>query len=471
VATLYSTLLGRLGLTTALVFVVSSTGCGTPEPVRPNVLLVVISGLRADHVSSYGYRRVTTPTIDSLAKGGALFQYALTSSPWGPAAQASIATGLYQAEHGVAFEHPILNDSFQTLAEKLKESGYETFTVSTSSEIAPETGFAQGVDSFIGIQPEQEGSPDDGAAAAESALSKWIEEHAGKNASHPFFAAALFTNPHLPFNPPGEYRDKFIEKQIPQPRLDQLTQLWLPFARQYTLGAAELNPDEMAAFVSLYDGEVAYADYRLSRVIEALGRAGLKDDTLIIVTSDTGEDLGDHGMIADTSRLYDSIIRVPLVMNLPGKIQAGQRIADQVQTLDIIKTVMALTAKPAADRPAPAGDGTEMMARRAAAITEARFDPGAVKYYETILPGKDLSTYKMNMVAVRTLEEKYIVTSAGTGALFDLKSDPSEQKSVLAERMTQAGELQTKLNAWAALLKQPAAEPAAAKSAGAGAAR
>lgn len=394
VATLYSTLLRRLARPSVLVLsVVLFSGCGAPEPVRPNVLLVIISGLRADHVSSYGYRRVTTPAVDSLAKSGALYQNAVTSSPWGPAAHASIVTGLYQAEHGVAFEHPVLDGSFQTLAEKLKDAGYDTFAVSTSSEIGSEAGFGQGIDSFIGIQPEQEGSPDDGAAAAESAVTKWIEGRASKGAKNPFFACAVFTNPRLPLNPPGEYRDKFIEKQIPLPRLDQLAQLWLPFARQFTLGAAALSPDEMAAFVSLYDGEVAYADYRLSRVIDTLQRTGLLNDTLVIVTSDAGEDLGDHGLIADTTRLYDSIIHVPLVMSLPGKIQPGQRIADQVQTVDIMKTVLALAAPPAAQGSVPAGDGASLMGRRAAAITEARFDPGALRYYRTILPGKDLSPY------------------------------------------------------------------------------
>src|SRR5262245_41619225 len=467
VTTLYSTLHRRLAGVVGLILLGTlHAGCGTQAPTRPNVLLVIISGLRADHVSSYGYRRVTTPAVDSLATTGVLYQNALTASPWGPAAQASIETGLFQAEHGLTFERPILGESFQTLAEKLKESGYETFAVSTSSEIGQETGFGQGVDSFVGIQPEQEGSPDDGAAAAESAVTKWIEERATKTAKGPFFACAIFTNPRLPLNPPGEYRDKFIEKQIPLPRLDQLTQLWIPFARQFTLGVAELIPDEMAAFVSLYDGEVAYADYRLSRILEALGRTGDLENTLVIVTSDAGEDLGDHGLLADTSRLYDSIIRVPLVMSLPKRIKPGQRIVDQVQTVDLMRTVLALTAAPAGD-----GGAEGLIAPRPAAITEAHFDPGAARYYGTILPGKDLSAYQLNMVSVRTLDRKYIVTSAGTGALFDLKSDPSELKSILGEQMSAADELQGKLNAWAALLKHPAGDAAGAKTTGAAAAR
>lgn len=439
---------GAAGLAAAAL-VLAASGCGQSEPVRTSVFLTVISGIRADHASAYGYRKATTPALDALAKEGTLFENAFTPASWGTSAQASLATGLYLAEHGVTFEHPILDASFETLAEKLKENGYATFAVSTDPAVGPDNGFDQGFDTFTGIGPEDEPSPDEGAATAETALIKWLESRKSRAETRPFFATVVLTNPRLPFNPPGEYRDRFLDNPMPLPQLDRLTQLWLPFARQLTLGVASLTPDEMAAFTALYDGEIAYADYRLGRMVEALRTAGVLEETLVIVTSDSGEDLGDHGLLADASRVYDSIARVPLVVRLPGKVPAGQRIADQVQTLDLGKMILATTA-PGTGEAAPRASGALLMEPRPAAVIEGHYDPGALLYYRSVMPGADVSVYELNMVALRTPEYKYIVTSKGTGALFDLKADPGERTSVLAERAAKIPDLQSKLGAWVA---------------------
>ncbi|HEY3176872.1 MAG TPA: sulfatase [Candidatus Polarisedimenticolia bacterium] len=464
-ATLYITRFRRLPpvLTIAACLALSSAGgCGGRGPVSPNVLLVVVSGVRADHVSAYGYKKPTTPSLDALAKEGTLFENAITPAPWGPSAQASMATGLYMAEHGVTFDHPALEASFETLAEKLKKAGFSTLAVSTDPAVGPDTGFGQGFDSFTGIGPEDEPSPDDGAASAESALVHWLESRADQARETPFFATVLLTNSRLPFNPPGEYRDRFLDRPAPLPQIEKLTQLWLPFARQFTLGAARLTPDEMAVLIALYDGEIAYADYRLGRIVETLKDAGLLDETLVVVTSDSGDDLGDHGLLSDASRVYDSIVHVPLVMRLPGKVPPGERVADQVQTLDIGKSILALAARPGTGQPS-AAPRSPLMDRRPTAVIESRFDPGALRYYRSIMPGADTSVYELNMVAVRTQENKYIITSKGTGALFDLRADPGEHKSVLADQAAKIPDLQARLSAWTALLNRPRPEAAAQK--------
>jgi arylsulfatase A-like enzyme len=426
--------------------------CGHREPVRPNVLLVVISGLRADHVSAYGYRRPTTPLIDSMAASGTLYEQAIATAPWGLSSQASILTGLYPSEHLAAFDHPVLEGALETLPEKLKTTGYATFAVSTDGLVGKSNGFFQGIDQAVEVHPEQEGSPDEGAASAEAALLAWLSGRKEPDKNEPFFAYVVLTNPHLPFNPPGEYRQKFLEKQVPLPRLEQISQFWLPFARQYTLGLETLSPDDQGALVALYDGEVGYADYRFGRLMESLRTAKILDDTLVIVTSDAGEDLGDHGLLSESSRLYDSIVRVPLILSLPGRVPAGQRVADQVQTLDIMKAVLALTAMP------PSAPGTgPLVPPRSVAICESRYDPAALRYYRSVMPGGDLSLFAGNMLAVRTAEYKYIVTSDNRGALFDLKADPGERASVLAAQTPKARELADRIRLWQATLAKPLA--------------
>jgi len=436
--------------------------CGRRPVSRPNVLIVVISGLRADHVSAYGYRRGTTPAIDALAATGTLYEQAISPAPWSLTAQASLLTGLYPSEHSAAFDHPTLDESLETLPEKLRASGYATFGVTTDPQIGRANGFFQGMDAPVEASADQDGSPDEGAASAESAFSDWLAGRKQPDAAKPFFAYVSLSNPHLPFNPPGEYRQKFLDQPIPLPRLEQISQYWLPFARQFTLGIEALSSDDLAALVSLYDGEVAYSDYRVGRIVDQLRQKDLLDGTLVVVTADAGEDLGDHGLLSESSRLYDSILRVPLVMHLPGRVESGRRVQSQVQTLDLASLVLAMTAQPADGAPAP--EAAAVMPARATAISEGRFDPGALVYYRTVAPSADLSLFGSNMLAVRTLEYKYIITSTQRAALFDLKADPGERTTILTQHADLARELSNRIGPWQASLKAPSAVRAPARA-------
>ncbi len=415
------------------------------------MLLVVISNLRADHVSSLGYARATTPSLDALAASGTLYETAVSPSPWSMAAQASLLTGLFPAEHAVAFEHPVLDPSIDTLAEKLAAAGYATVGVSTDSMIGKESGFDQGFGTFVEIHPEEEGSPDDGAARAEAALTDWVKKHAGTFREKPFFAYLVLSNPTLPFSPPGEYRQKFLDVPVPLPQLDRLAQLWIPWARQFSLGLVNPGAPEIGALISLYDGEVGYADYRVGRLLESLKDMGLTGDTLVLVTSDHGEDLGDHGLLSDTSNLYDTMVRVPLLMSLPGRIAEGSRVTEQVETVDIMGAIEALTAR---DAPVP-GPGVGPIAPREAAFLEARYDPAAIRYYRSLLPGGDVAIYERHLAGVRTSGYKYIMTSRNTETLFDLKADPGEQKPVIGAHPDVAERLRARIGAWVASLHKP----------------
>lgn len=448
-------------------------GCGSGEPARPNVLLVVIESTRADHVSAYGYARATTPAIDALAASGTLYENAIATAPWGLTAHASILTGLHPTEHAAVFDHPVLEESLETLAERLRKNGYATFAVSTDSRVNRQAGFAQGFDSFVGIDGAE--SPDSGAAAAEGALAAWIEGKgtakpgegsAPRSKDAPFYAHLVLANPQLPFGPPGEYAQKFLEKPIPLPRLEALSQYWLPFARRFTLGLEALSPEEQAAMAALYDGEVGYADFRVGRILESLRAKDLLDTTLVVVTSDVGEDLMDHGLLSDASNVYDSIIKVPLVFRLPGKIKEQQRVQDQVQTLDIMEAILTLTAPPAEGQAGTAAAMAHPMKPKPVAICEARLDPGALIYYRSLLPREDLSILERNLVAARTLEYKYILNSRGTAALFDLKADPAERSSVLANQPEKAQALAQSINSWAGSLRPPPGYTASATPAG-----
>lgn len=436
-----------------------AAACAASVPSEPNVMLVVISGLRADHVSSYGYRRGTTPSIDRLASSGALFENAIGVSPVRLASQASIMTGLYASEHGVTAETPRLDTSLETIAEMLKARGYETFGVSTSTQISRATGFDQGFDTFVEVAPNEEGLPDDGAAVAEARLLEWLSSRTGV----PTFSYVVLKNPELPYSPPGEYAREFIERPVPQSRLDELMQLWIPFARRYSLELERLRQDDLETLIALYDGEVAYADYRLGRIVEGLEELELLERTLLIVTSDAGEDLGDHHLLASTSDLFDTIVRVPLVMRLPGSIPAGLRVTDQVQTLALADAIAA-TVDP--EREMPVGSP---MPVSPVAFSEASADRETLVSFSSIMPEEDLALLDRDLISARTLRHKFILTSRGKAALFDLEEDPGETGSILNENPDTANELMWAIEAWGSKLspapgkETPASDEAAAE--------
>ena len=442
-------------LATVGLWLVASAGCSKAAPGKPNILVVVISSLRADHSSAYGYARATTPNIATLAGAGTLYEMAITPTPWSPAAHASMLSGRYLSEHGVTFENPRLAEGLDTVAEHLKEEGYATLAVVTDSAISREAGFGQGFDEFVEIRPEESAAPDDGAVAAEEAVLGLLKKR--KEAGTPIFAYVVLKNPALPWNPPQEYRERFLDQPVVQPEVDRLSQLWLPFARQYTMGLLMMPPGELTTLAALYDGEIAYADYRLGRILEGIDDEGLGENLAVFVTSDGGEDLGEHGLIADPSSLFDTIIHVPLVAKWPGRIPAGARVSDQVVTIDLPAAVLAVARRdPAAD--APIGD---LFKKRPVAICEAPHDPEAIRYFRSLRPAEDPSIFERNLLAVRTPQHKFVVTSLGTAALFDLKADPQERVSVLEAETDKAAELNAHLGSWAAGLR--GAVPAAAR--------
>ena len=445
---------GALLSAAAALIAFIAPGCGPAAPQKPSILVVVISSLRSDHVSAYGYARATTPTIDGLASEGALYATALTPTPWPPAAHASILSGRYVSEHGVTFANPRLGEGLDTVAEHMKEEGYATVAVVADSELSTQNGFGQGFDEFVEIRPEESGAPDDGAAAAEEETTKRLLTYAASGT--PFFAYVVLKNPALPWNPPEEYRERFLERKVVIPELDRLSQLWIPFARQYTMGLVTMPPQELETMVSLYDGEIAYADYRLGRILDALEKDGHAENLAVFVTSDGGEDLGEHGLIADPSSLFDTIIRVPLVARWPGRIPPATRITEQAVTIDLPAAVLAIARRDPADTSPP-----ELFRNRPVAICEAPYDPAAIRYFRSLRPEEDPSIFERNLLAVRTEQHKFVVTSLGTAALFDLAADPHERASVLEAQTDKAAELNAHLGSWAAGLR--GAAPAASR--------
>jgi arylsulfatase A-like enzyme/cytochrome c-type biogenesis protein CcmH/NrfG len=282
----------------------------------PDILLITIDTLRADHVHCYGYNHGATPALDALAKDGVRFTQAFTASPITNSSHASILTGLLPGSHGVTDFGVPLAATHPTVAELLKPRGYHSgafigAVILDSKTLAP--GFDRGFD-FYDNFPEHSSTKSrwgrlerrgmDVVAHAE----KWMSAHP----AGPHFMWVHLYDPHDPYEPPP------------------------PYSQIYK--------------THLYDGEIAYADSALAHFVAYLKTGGKYRNAAIVVVGDHGEGLGEHHEETHGIFLYDSTTHVPLIVKLPGEVSAGTVVAAQVRTVDIVPTLLELAGAPAAER-------------------------------------------------------------------------------------------------------------------------
>ncbi|HKB17098.1 MAG TPA: sulfatase, partial [Planctomycetota bacterium] len=271
-------------------------GCGGRTPPA-NVLLVTIDTLRADHVGAYGWPYAETPNLDALARAGARFAEAYTPVPYTLPAHASLLTGTLPPRHGVRDNgRQSLPDSATTLAEWLAARGFATGAFVGAFPLERRFGLSQG----FGVYDDELGAPGDAFSIAErrgeevvSRALRWIG-----GSAEPFFAWVHLFDPHAPYAAPAPFGARFAARP--------------------------------------YDGEVAYADACLGRLVEGLGTR--RERTLLVVTADHGESLGEHGEATHGLTLYEPAVHVPLLLAWPGRIAAGLLPKERASLIDLFPT-------------------------------------------------------------------------------------------------------------------------------------
>lgn len=306
-------------LTTLLILLalgVSVFAWRSAQTVQPNIILVVVDTTRADRFSSYGYPRKTTPKIDAFAAKNTRFHNAIASSSWTPPSIASIFTGVYPSAHGVNNhagrkqtnnKASVLSDNFLTLAEALRDSGYQTAGVTANAWVADYLGFSQGFDKFITIDY----SP--GSKVTNKGI-KFLNQL--KKRENPFFLYLHYMDPHMPMKPPERFRKRF--KGPPVSR-------WIP--------------KEMHQRSSLYDAEIAYFDHEFDRVLRYLKKQGLYDDAVIALVSDHGEQLKEYGKAGHGLSLFQEELHVPMVIK---GFESSEVVNHTVSTLDLYPTLLTI---------------------------------------------------------------------------------------------------------------------------------
>jgi arylsulfatase A-like enzyme len=341
---------------------------------RPNVLLIVLDTVRADHLSVYGYERRTTPNLEKLAREGVLFRNAVSASDFTLTSHGSLFTGLYTSWHRAypvsAADFGRLDASFHTLAEILAQNGYATFAVlANHGYLRPEFGMAQGFAYYEirpTIRPMGPGSIPFLRNFARAALQQVtctaeLERlypradqitdgglrvlNAARGGPGPFFLSLNYMEAHEPYSPPPPFRDAFPGRDPAVYRVD------IGGLRKQ-LAAAHPAPGTAAMLrhtISQYDGSIAFMDAEIQRLFEGMKQAGLYDNTLIVVTSDHGQALGEHSHVGHPASLHQELVRVPLIVKYPAResAEAGQSVAATVSGVDVLPTILDTVGIPA----------------------------------------------------------------------------------------------------------------------------
>jgi len=463
-----------------------SAACGRAD--RPNILLIVVDTARADRFTTNGYARDTTPAIEALGRDGAVYLRAYASSPWTLPSHASLFTGLHPSSHGADSGHLRLDEDLPLLARRLHAAGYRTLAYVENPWVGKDYNFHLGFDTFEEVWRGVRGTEGDmGAGAVSEKTERWLSWRAQNEDARgqPFFLFMNYFEPHLPYNPPEPERARFLARggapaggesgAVDPADVERLRRFKHPEEVRQILGAGSLSPADFRLLSDLYDGEIAYVDRRIGEVVHSLRRHGLLDQTVVVVTSDHGEMLGEHGFMDHKFTLYEPVLRIPLILRYPRAIPAGQRLETPVLLLDLYPTLLGLAGiRDVAGRVGTGGAEwpPEALALPGvgglgAAAGHGRSEEGPLiaefarpgeflEVMRALVPGLDLTPWDRTLVAFRVGETKLIWGSDGRHQLFDLDADPAEATDLAPRGAAGTSNLTRRAEGW---LKRPAARP------------
>lgn len=401
------------------------------EPVRPNILFLVLDTLRADRINAQRNGVPITPFLSEYAKGGAIFSRAISPSSWTKPTMASLFTATYPDTHHVHYSledgdqqttSDVLAQGFETLPEFFAAAKFDNWGFQTNGNVTPDYGFAQG------FKPGQYLVP--GFVPAKL-LTNDILKKLGE-LKPPFMLFAQYIDPHLPYTPPDEYREVFGPS--PQPTQDEAKLIasddatflkyfyddvntWL--GRQQARTMPAIGGDAQESIRYRYDAEVRYMDDQLAKLIRSI--EGLYPNTIVVIVADHGEEFWERGTMGHGHTLYQELVHVPMIIRGPGI--APSVIDTPVNTMGILPTLAKLTGLPKRDQWQVPDLFTQ--AEEAAPVytwTRASYRRDNV-FAEAVIQGKD------KLIEDHRHEKK---------ELFDIVADPAEQKNLLPQAVEES---------------------------------
>jgi arylsulfatase A-like enzyme len=426
---------------------------------KPNIILIVMDTVRADHTSLYGYGRDTTPNLRRLAADSTLYRNAISAASWTAPSHASIFTGMYTLRHGVRYNLPNnalgrLPDAVPTLTEVLAHQGYRTAgRVANQGYLSDSLGFGRGFDSYRLAVPwmlfEQSRYPSilrsvrrgllppadkdsrfvNGGRITAEAL-RILSQLAGRQ---PFFLFLNYMDAHWPYTPPEPFRSRFGASSRNMSSDDYAELVRAVDSRERTITDAEQRD-----LIAAYDGGIAYLDQQLGILLDALRRAGVYENALIIVTSDHGEAFGEKSVMEHGTSVYQNQVHVPLLIKFPGQREPAEQNA-LVSGVDLYPTVMEAVG-------APVGRYLAGVALQRASGRQSR------AVFAELYPEWDMWTtfprfHRLQRAMFRD-SWKFILSSEGDRELYDLSTDAGENRNLMGEQPEVAAQMEGLLSAW-----------------------
>lgn len=408
-------------VTLPLAIIVALAGCGAPGGTAspPNILLISIDALRADHLGCYGYERATSPFLDDTAAAGIRFSNAFVNTHGTPPSHTTMLSSLAQESHRVGVVEgdgadPSLSvpNGVELVQEILLRNGWTTVAVTGGGYMEEQFGYARGFEFFR----DRARSIEQGTAMLVESLGHAI------NLERPVFAFYHTYQVHTPYLPPDGYRGMFGPESC---AIEPTAEALLPIQGR---ASRYLERDDFDCLAGLYDAEIRYTDDTLRSLFARLARLGFLDRSVVIVTADHGEEFGDHGGLLHRGSLFDELLHVPLIV-WGTDVPRGIVVDNLVSTLDLAPTVLALAGIP---QPAI------MSGRDLLSLPPS--DPSTEQIF---------SQYGSQIYGVRTHRWKLIVGREWTDPmLFDLQIDPHERTNVAGRHPDVADRLLEDLAAW-----------------------
>jgi arylsulfatase A-like enzyme len=431
----------------------------TPAAGSPNVVVLVVDTLRADRMSLYGYARQTSPNIDNIARQGVTFDNAIATASWTLPSHASLLTGRYPHEHKAETDAP-LDAHYATLSEVMRDRGYRTgcFTANLyyfSRRGGFDRGFLHFDDYFYSLGDmfyrtvwgrmfnrfiaDRLGWDDfpQGKRAADvnREMLGWVDHDPAK----PFFAFLNYFDVHTPYSPPLSYRNKFTSSSGGSAAADK----WPPISQEDLnifsnvdpyLYKVLKSPQGFQQASNAYDDSIAYVDDQVRNLFSELHSRGLDKNTIVVITSDHGEELRDHGMVHHRNALYRDLIRVPLIYWEPGVIPAGVRVAKPISAASLPATILNLI-----------GDQSQQIfpiPSLAQLWQQPGVDPGwpnpISELHRYIFQPHEYPAYSGWLKAIVAPRWQLVVSEKMSPELFDWTADPDEQHNLASDPTSSA---------------------------------
>ncbi|MFH1508445.1 MAG: sulfatase [Candidatus Omnitrophota bacterium] len=387
-----------------------------------NVLLITIDALRPDHLGCYGYRRNTSPNIDQLAKNGVRFTQAITQGTITEISLSSLITSTYLSTHGVYTSGHVIPNSIPTLVELLKSKNYKTCLINGRGvKFFQKPSYERALDMYINAH-------DFNARNVTFEAIRWLNN----NKKSKFFMWLHYFDPHAPYFAPPEYRSLFINDEyyrngLSIPISDNCCNSYNDIPSTVAIdGITDVN-----YYIAQYDSEIKFSDEQIGHLINEISKLGLLKNTIIIITADHGEYLGEHGIYFIHGSLFEQVVKVPLIIMCNKIIPKGKVINSQVGLIDIMPTILDLLK----DKNKMEFDGISLMP-----LISGK--PNKREYIFSEFINKNTSAR-----AIRSAEWKLVYYDKDNNySLFNLRDDPLESINLVNVKAKEFNILKNKLN-------------------------